>query len=151
MRYLSICVVAVFVLVACKNQSTQKHVVHEQLVLQYFEYFNHHDWEKMANMYADTAYFKDPSLGVGIVKQSRKQTLEKYTELHKVFPDLHDQIIQTYPAGDNHFVVEFISTGTGPDHMKFELPICTIFTFKDGRIIKDFTYYDNFENPNSVK
>ena len=48
-------------------------------------------------------------------------------------------------------IVEFISTGTAEDGSQFELPICTIFTIENGKITKDFTYYDNFneeENPN---
>lgn len=99
----------------------------------------------MAKMYADTAYFKDPSLGVGIVKQTRQQTIQKYTELNKIFPNLHDNVVATYLSGEKHITVEFISTGTAADGSKFELPICTIFTIENGKITKDFTYYDNFE------
>lgn len=117
----------------------------EKLVKQYFEYFNNHDWKKMAEMYAETADFKDPSLGQGIVKQTRQEIQSKYAELNKVFPDLHDKVVQIYPSGENHIIVEFISTGTAPDNSKFELPICTIFTIENGLITKDFTYFDNFE------
>lgn len=136
-----------FALFNCTNQNeTHSNISeNEKLVQQYFEHFNKHDWVKMANMYADTSDFKDPSLGQGIVKQTRQQTTEKYSELNKIFPDLHDQLIQTYPSGENNIIVEFISTGTGPDKVKFELPICTIFTIENGFITKDFTYYDNFE------
>ncbi len=96
-------------------------------------------------MYSETTDFKNPSLGQGIVKQTRQQTIEKYTELAKVFPDLHDQVTQTYSSGDNHIIVEFISSGKGPEQVKFELPICTIFTIENGLITKDFTYFDNFD------
>lgn len=34
----------------------------EKSVKQYFEHFNNHDFAKMANMYAETTDFKDPSL-----------------------------------------------------------------------------------------
>lgn len=98
----------------------------------------------MANMYAKTSDFKDSSLGQGIVKQTRQQIVDKYSELNKVFPDLHDQVIQTYPSGDQHIIVELVSSGTAPDHSKFELPICVIFTIEDGFITKDFSYFDNF-------
>lgn len=50
-----------------------------------------------------------------------------------------------YPSGENHIIVEFVSSGTAPDNSKFELPICTIFTIENGLITKDFTYYDNFD------
>ncbi len=99
----------------------------------------------MANMYDENAEFKDPSLGEGIVKQTKQQIIDKYSELNGVFPDLLDKIIQIYPSGEKHIIVEFVSSGTAPDNSKFELPICTIFTIENGLITKDFTYFDNFE------
>lgn len=132
---------------SCNNRKAEKMEVsnNEKLVLEYFEHFNNHDWEKMANMYTETAEFKDPSLGQGIVKQTREQTQKKYSELSAIFPNLKDKVISIYPSGNQHIIVEFISTGTAADESKFELPICTIFTVVDGKITKDFTYYDNFE------
>ena len=117
----------------------------EALIKTYFEHFNNHDWEKMAAMYSQNADFKDPTLGKGIVKQTYQQIIDKYSELNTVFPDLKDQVITIYQSGENHIIVEFISSGTAPDHSKFELPICTIFTIEKGKITKDFTYFDNFE------
>jgi hypothetical protein len=136
-------------LIACKNEIQQAQAVnnHEAFVKQYFDCFNQHNWAKLANLYADTAAFKDPTLGKGIVLQTRAQTMKKYGELNSLFPDLHDKIINTYASGDNHLVVEFVSSGTGPDQVKFELPICTIFTIENGLITKDFTYFDNFDEP----
>lgn len=117
----------------------------EKLVQQYFEHFNNHEWTKMANMYSEISEFKDPSLGKEIVKQTRQQIIDKYSELTQIFPDLHDRVIQTYPSGDKHIIVEFISTGTAPDNSKFELPVCTILTIENGVITKDFSYFDNFD------
>lgn len=137
-----------FILIGCNNQTKEKTMdtsTNEKLVKQYFEHFNNHEWTKMADMYAETTDFKDPSLGQGMVKQTRQQIVDKYSELNKVFPDLHDQVIQTYPSDDKHIIVEFISSGTAPDHSKFELPICTIFTIENGVITKDFSYFDNFD------
>lgn len=148
MRKIIIIPVIFCLIVSCNNQKQSQPVdttKNEKLVNQYFEYFNNHNWKKMSEMYIDTADFKDPSLGKGIVKQTRKETEDKYAKLNKVFPDLHDKIIQIYPSGEKHIVVEFISTGTAPDNSKFELPICTIFTIENGLITKDFTYFDNFE------
>ena len=97
---------------------------------------------------------------IGVVQSfSEKGAISKNIETHLkliylaiqqkanaiVFPELYDEVIQVYPSGDNHIIVEFVSTGTAPDDSKFELPICTIFTFENGKITKDFTYYDNFE------
>lgn len=135
-------------LLSCTNHSKiaeTKATENEKLVATYFEHFNNHKWKEMAEMYTESAEFKDPSFGNGIVKQTREQTINKYSELNKTFNDLKDKVISVYPSGENHVVVEFISTGTAPDNSKFELPICTIFTIENGKITKDFTYYDNFE------
>ena len=121
------------------------HDDNEALVHRYYELFNAHRWEDMAAMYAPTAQFKDPSLGPGIVPQSRAEIAAKYAGLAEVFPDLRDTIVAIYPSGPKHIIVEFVSTGTGPDGEAFELPICTIFTIENGLITGDFTYYDNFD------
>src|SRR5690606_39039971 len=133
----------IIIFASCNNHKQQN--MNEKIVKQYFEHFNNHEWTEMANMYAETSEFKDPSLGQGIVKQTRQQIIAKYSQLNEFFPDLYDQVIQTYPSGDNHIIVEFISGGTAPDGSKFELPICTIFTIENGIITKDFSYFDNFE------
>ena len=95
----------IFVLASCNNQNQSKPMdttQNEKVVKQYFEYFNSHNWKKMAEMYTETADFKDPSLGQGIVKQTRKQIQEKYAALNEVFPDLKDSIVQIYPSGEKH-------------------------------------------------
>lgn len=143
----------IIIILASCNNSTQnpnstnmsKQTINEKLVKQYFEHFNNHEWTKMASLYSETVDFKDPTLGKGIGKQTRKQIVDKYTELNKIFPDLHDEVVKTYISGENHIIIEFISTGTAPDNTKFELPICAILTIENGLIVKDFTYFDNFE------
>jgi predicted SnoaL-like aldol condensation-catalyzing enzyme len=137
-------VFAILMFITACNKKQEKNT-NEIMVKQYFEYFNKHDWNKLASMYTDTAYFKDPTLGIGIVKQSRKQTIEKYTELSNIFPNLKDEIIAIYPSGENHIIVEFKSSGKATDNTTFGLPICTIFTIENGLITKDFTYFDNFD------
>lgn len=115
----------------------------EKLVQQYFQHFNNHDWQKMAEMYSLIAEFKDPSLGKDIVKQTRPEIIEKYTGLASMFPNVKDSVLQVYHSGNQQVIVEFISTGTAKDGSTFKLPICTIFTFENGLITKDYTYYDN--------
>lgn len=128
-----------------KNDLLDQQGQNQKLVEQYFAYFNNHEWQKMAGMYVEAAAFKDPSLDVGIVKMTRAEIVAKYSELNGVFPDLHDEIVQIYPSGEHHVIVEFVSTGTAPDGTMFELPICTIFTFENGKITKDFNYFDDFD------
>lgn len=139
-------IIVFFTLNACNNnEKTMNSSNNEKLVKQYFEHFNNHKWLEMANMYAENAEFKDPSLGTGIVKQTRNQIIDKYSELHKIFPDLNDKVVHIYPSGEKHIIVEFVSSGTAADNTKFELAICTIFTIENGLITKDFSYFDNFE------
>ena len=64
---------------------------------------------------------------------------------------LRNEIVQIYPSGEKHIIVEFVSTGTALDNSKFELPICTIFTIENGLITKDFTYFDNFDEQKMEK
>lgn len=111
----------------------------------YFRYFNAHQWQQMAEMYIDEPEMKDPSMGTTVVKMRKADIVKKYQELHQAIPDVHDSVIATYIAGDN-VIVEFVSSGTAPDSTRFELPICTIFEIKNGKITKDLTYYDNFES-----
>ncbi len=151
MKHILILLFIAAALISCNSQKATKLVDNEKLVQQYFEHFNKHEWTKMANMYTSTAEFKDPSLGKSIVKQTRQQIIDKYSELNKVFPDIHDKIIQIYTSGDKNVIVEFVSTGTAPDNTAFELPICTIFTIDNGLITKDFTYFDNFEEDKAIK
>lgn len=145
MKKFLILLLTAFLWLSCKDLKQQDRTANDKLVEAYFVHFNNHDWQKMAAMYADTAEFRDPGLGKGIVKQSRQQTIEKYTQLEKMFPDVNDHLIRIYPSGEQYVIVEFISSGTAPDGSRFELPICTIFTINKGLITKDFTYYNNFD------
>lgn len=149
MKHLLSGIAVALMLISCNPQNSNNMTVteNEKIVKQYFEYFNQHDWDKMAAMYADVSEFKDPSLGVGIVKLTRQQIIEKYNGLSSMFPDVKDEIVQVYPSGDKHIIVEFVSSGSAPDGSSFELPICTIFTIENGQITKDFSYFDNFEDP----
>ncbi len=140
-----IILITILSICSCTTKNNKESNSNEELVKQYFTYFNNHEWKKMAEMYSENAEFKDPSLGEGIVKQTHQQIIEKYSELNGIFTDIKDEVIKTYPSGKNHIIVEFISSGTAPDNSKFELPICTIFTIENGKITKDFSYFDNFE------
>ncbi|MBV6879708.1 nuclear transport factor 2 family protein [Epilithonimonas ginsengisoli] len=132
-------------LISCSNSNDKIQAENEKLIENYFKLFNEHKWKELSELYVENAEFKDPSFGNGIVKQSKNEFVKKYTELNQVFPYLKDKVIQVYPSGEKNIIVEFISTGTAPDQSKFKLPISTIFTIENGKITKDFTYYDNFE------
>jgi ketosteroid isomerase-like protein len=67
--------------------------------------------------------------------------IEKYSGYEQAIPDIKDNVVAMYEAGDN-IIVEFVSTGTLPDGSKFNLPICSVLTFKDGKVMRDATYFD---------
>lgn len=147
MKIIQILITALFVSVmtiACNNCDSKDNS-NEQFVKKYFQLFNQHQWKALSELYVENAEFKDPSFGTRIVKQSRQEFVKKYSELTEIFPDLKDEIKTIYVSGNNNVIVEFVSTGTAPDNTRFELPICTIFTIENGKITKDFTYYDNFD------
>jgi len=108
-----------------------------------FECFNKHDWQAMANLYALNALFRDPGFGIEPKFQNHDQIIAKYTELEKMFPDIHDEVTGVYPSGNEYVIVEFVSTGAAKNGLKLKLPICTIFKVEHGQITKDLTYYDN--------
>jgi ketosteroid isomerase-like protein len=131
-----------FIALTCKKDSSYLSE-NQRIIKQLYEHFNNHEWQKMADLYVETTDFKDPSLGTEITKQTRQQTVQKYSEMEKMFPDIKDEVVQIYDSGNNVVVVEFVSTGTAPDGSKFKMPICSIYTIENGKIAKDFTYYDN--------
>ena len=114
--------------------------VSPDIVNKMFEAFNKHDWKAMAECYIDSAEFLDPSLGKKYVKLSHTQLISKYSAIQSSAPDVHDEVISSYVAKDK-VIVEFITSGTSSGQ-KWSFPICTVFTIKDGKIIRDATYYD---------
>lgn len=117
----------------------------EEIVLQLFDAFNRHQWTEMAGFYAEEAEFLDPAFGDGYVVRSHEQIKAHYEELHQLFPDIQDEVLSVLSSGDK-VVVEFVSSGTGPDGSRWKLPICTVFTISGDKIIRDGTYYDLLNN-----
>lgn len=126
-----------------KNQDEKNVDSNKKIILEMFDAFNNHDWEKMASYYSDSAIFKDPSFGNESIVQSKTEIIEKYRELEKMFPDVKDSLINIYNAEANHVIVEFISNGSMTDNSKWYLPIATIFKIENNKIVEDFTYYNN--------
>lgn len=111
-----------------------------ELVKKVFAAFNKHDWKGMLSHYANPTYFLDPSLGKEYVQQTHEQSMKKYAGLESFAPDINDSIVGIYASGDK-VIVEFISTGT-TQGQKWSLPLCDVFTIKDGKVVRDATYYD---------
>ena len=142
----------VFFVFSCK-QNEEKVIIsesnsanNEKVAKELFVHFNNHDWQKMADLYTENPEFKEPTSGMKPQLKSRAQIVKEYSELQSMFPDVQDSVVAVYPSGKNKVIVEFVSKGTNPDKTKFELPICTIFTIENGKITKDYTYFDNSQN-----
>jgi len=105
-----------------------------------FDAFNAHDWPGMLSHYADTATFEDPEFAVPV--RGRAAMEKHHRELHAMVPNIRDSI-RTITAVHNKVVIEFISTGTTSNGEHFALPICTVLTFNNGKVIHDATYYSN--------
>ncbi|MEM6644089.1 MAG: nuclear transport factor 2 family protein [Bacteroidota bacterium] len=131
------------ILIIAGKPKTESEMDYEDYFDEFFGYFNTHDWESMANMYAEKSSIKDPVFGIEAVSRTRADIIGHYSELSEMIPDVKDSVLNIYPSG-NTVVVEFISTGTAPDGNQFQLPICAIMTFEDGLIVSDHVYYDNF-------
>ena len=138
---------AALLMPACRQEESggtrERREKNIRLAGQVYDAFNRHDWAGMAELYADTAEFKDPSFDRDIVRQTRQQIEEKYRKYGEMSPDIRDSVVAVYAAGETHVIVEFVSSGTGPDGVRWSLPICTIFTIEDGMITGDYTYYDH--------
>ena len=127
-----------------KENKTSNTKTNVELVQAVFEHFNQHDWEGMARLYIEDAEFKDPEYGMEKITKTRADIVGHYTALSQMFPDIKDEVVAIYASGENHVIVEFVSSGTAPDGTTFSLPICSIFTVENGVITKDYNYYDNF-------
>lgn len=142
MKKLMVCIALLFLSTSFYARNKPGEVKNADVVRAMFEAFNQHEWQKMASFYEEQAQFLDPSYGPRYVSRSRQQTVEHYLELEKMFPDIKDELTHMIVSG-NQVVVQFVSTGTAPNGARWQLPICTVFTLRDGKIITDATYYDN--------
>jgi ketosteroid isomerase-like protein len=140
MKHAKLFILALFIS-SCAPDDEKKNI---EVATQLFTAFNAHDWQKMNSFYSPDADYLDPAYGLEYVKKSSSEIVEKYNELEKMFPNVHDEVKGMYAVGDK-VTVEFIATGSSGDSIKFKLPICAILTFQNGKIIRDATYYDNQE------
>jgi len=120
---------------ACSKDDTNLTAAHN-----IFKAFNAHDWQTMLNYYADDAVFEDPAFAEPVRDRSTMQ--QHHRQLQNQFPDIYDSVRNVSASGER-VVVEFVSKGTSHDGQRFSLPICTILTFRNGKVVRDATYYSN--------
>lgn len=137
--------VLIFIQCSCVNNSKMDIVENNiDIAKKSFAAFNAHNWEEQASYFSDTCQYIDPSYGDTPVVKSRIEKIEKYLKMEEMSPDIKDEITSIFGAEDK-VVIQFISSGTAKTEQgdyKWSLPICCVFTFQNGLIVKDATYYN---------
>lgn len=131
-------------LVSCNNVESNLVNQNIEIAKKSFAAFNRHDWEEQASYFSDTCKFLDPSYGDQHVTVNRKNKIAKYSKMEEMSPDIRDDITSIFGVGDK-VVIQFVSSGTAQTEegdYKWRVPICCIFTIKDGLIVVDETYYN---------
>ncbi|HEY0626998.1 MAG TPA: nuclear transport factor 2 family protein [Allosphingosinicella sp.] len=110
----------------------------KQVLQDVFAAFNRHDAAAVASYYADDAVIISPDfcgekIGPAFVR-------ENYAGYFGAFPDAHDQVLSMIEQGDT-VAVEFVFTGTAGGQ-KVRTPISSFVTVKNGKIVRDVTYFD---------
>jgi steroid delta-isomerase-like uncharacterized protein len=105
-----------------------------------FEAFNRHDADTLAALYAHDAVLVSPDHPAPLRGPSAVRAV--YAALFAQFPDIHDRIVSV-TAQDERVAVEFVSTGCMADAAHcIELPIVSVLTIREGRIVRDVSYFD---------
>jgi hypothetical protein len=132
-------------IISCKEignkNSVEKNI---ELAQKSFAAFNQHNWELQASYFSDTCEYLDPYYGDKHIKVNRKNKIAKYFAMEQTSPDIQDSITNIFGFEDK-VVIQFISSGTAKTdngNYKWSVPICCVFTYKDGLIIIDETYYN---------
>lgn len=107
-----------------------------------FDRFNRHDADGIAALYADDAVVESPDLERPL--EGPAAVAAHYHQMFRQWPDVRDDV-QNVVADERQAAVEFISSGTmeapsGP--VRFALPICSVLAVRDGRIVRDASYFD---------
>lgn len=114
-----------------------------------FAAFNRRDADALAAVYAEDVYVDAPDYRQP--KRKRAEVAAHYREMFRQSPDIRDDV-KSITASGNRVFVEFVSTGTienpstemppSVKGKKFSLKIASILEVKNGKIVRDVTYYD---------
>ncbi|MCO5948996.1 nuclear transport factor 2 family protein [Mucilaginibacter flavidus] len=134
-------------LVACARASAQT----PRLIDDHFRALIAHDVKSIAAGYSDDAQVLSPNWEGA--KIGAAGVTEAYTRYFSSTPDLVYKVLSVINAGDN-VVVEYTSGGTlsnpeagTPEYMKgkkYMLNYCAVFAIKNGKIVKESDYFDQF-------
>ena len=149
LKQLLLIVIVVFLVSSCQPKQANDQSPVRQLVQQRFAALNRHDAGAVASQYATNALilspnFEKPETG----KQGAKNVYQRY---FTTSPDMV-YTLMAVSAGDSAVTVEYTFGGTMkhleasvPAYMKdkpYLIKACEVLQLKDGRIIRDESYFD---------
>jgi SnoaL-like domain len=138
-------ITSLFVFMSCKENADESITAQNiERAKKSFQAFNEHNWELQSSYFSDTCKYLDPSYGDTHVTVNRRDKAAKYAEMESTSPDIKDSITSIF-GYDDKVVIQFTSTGTAKTEngdFKWSVPICCVFTYKDGLVVVDETYYN---------
>lgn len=143
--FLPVCLLLSLLVTACGNNN-------KKIIEHHFNALNRHNIKMLIEDY-------DPQVRVtssgwdGIHIGTREMMFDYGRYFHET-PDLKYDIENVYFSGDSIVTVEYTTSGTVTNvdkstplsivGKKYVLNNCTIFTIRDGRVVKENTYFDQF-------
>ncbi|MEO8670307.1 MAG: DUF6265 family protein [Tahibacter sp.] len=112
----------------------------ESLIHSLFAAFNRHDVGAMAALYTPDAVLMSSDFTVP--RHGRDGVRKTYTELFAQLPQVRDEV-KTLVINGDQAAVSFVSRWSASDTTPSgQVDIATFFTFREGRIASDTTYFD---------
>ena len=116
------------------------------LARDYLEAWNRRDWDRWTELFHQEYTYTG---GDGQTQKGPQAGMDVGQMFATAFPDGKLEIKHVHTAGDVA-IVEFIGRGThegdlmgiSPTGKGMEIPVCTILTFRDGKIVAEREYMD---------
>jgi ketosteroid isomerase-like protein len=110
------------------------------VVRERFAAVGRHDLEAIVALYAKEAVETSPAFCRD--RTGPEGARQTYAELFQAFPNITDDVI-TYVVDGDRVAVQFVARSRRPDGtFAFEVPLANFLTVKNGRIVRDETYFD---------
>lgn len=145
LNLLPVCLIISILVTACGNPN-------KQIIEDHFNALNRHNIKLLLKDY-DPNVQVTSSGWVGVHVGTREMMFDYGRYFHET-PDLKYDIENVYFSGDSIATVEYTTAGTVTNAAKdtplgivgkrYILNNCTIFTIRNGRVVKENTYFDQF-------
>lgn len=129
------------VLAACQSGESpgleQQQTANMLLTKTLHKHLNNQNWQAAGTLCADRVRYRDRTMLLADVEESRAWLLDHYRYLHYAGERRALEIRQLYPAGKYHVIVEGLTRGDPPDTTR---PVCLIYTIEHNRITRLYAY-----------